>query len=124
MKAIEGRFKELNDTEYTQLRKNLLRVKGSDLQREFLTAVRIGERFLEYFSTIGTVGTVEAALAPEPMTESEFKDPPADSESRLYKSWSRLAPATACRSTFWGNVTLQHVLNGRIEAVYLVLYPL
>ena len=119
MNGVEGSFKELSDNEYTRLRRSLLRVKGSDLQRKFLKTVRTGEGFLEYFSTIETVGTVEAVLVPERMTESEFKELPADSERRLYMSWSSVPPATACRSTFWAKVTLHHVRNGRIEAVYL-----
>ena len=119
MSGAQGGFKELNDTEYTWLRKRLLREKGSDAQREFLREVRDGGGFLERLSAIGTVGTVEAELVSEPMTENEFKEPPADSEKRLYESWAAVEPATACRSTFWANVTLQHVLKGRIEAVYL-----
>ena len=119
MNGVEGRFKELSDNEYTRLRRGLLRTKGSELQRKFLRTVRNGDGFLEYFSTIGTVGTDEALLVPERMTESEFKEPPADSERSLYMSWSSVAPATACRSTFWAYVTLHHVRNERIEPLYL-----
>ena len=112
-------FKELSDSEYTRLRKRLLREKGSEHQKEFLRVVRHTDDFLELFSAVPTVGTNDAAILPNPLTESEFKEPPADAEQMLYAAWSSVAPATACRSTFWGHVTLEHIRNGRIESVYL-----
>lgn len=119
MNAMDGPFKELSDTEYAKFRKDLLRVKGSERQREFLGIVRDTDAFLGHVSTIATEGTVDAALATEPMTESEYKDPPADTEQALYVAWSSLAPAVACRSTFWANLTIEHIRAGRIQSAYL-----
>ena len=112
-------FKELSDSDYTRLRKKLLRERGSDRQREFLSVVRHTEDFLKWFSTVPTVGTCDAATLPDPLTESEFKDPPPDAENMLYTAWSAVTPAVACRSTFWAHVTREHVRKGRIESVYL-----
>ena len=112
-------FKELDDTEYTKLRKDLLRVKGSERQENFLRKVRHTDAFLEYVSSITTRGTVDAGLTCEPMTESEYKDPPADTEQALFVSWAALTPAVACRSTFWANATIEHVRAGRIQSTYL-----
>ena len=119
MNAIDGPFKELSDTEYAKFRKELLRVKGSERQREFLGIVRDTDAFLDHVSAIATEGTVDAALATEPMTESEYKDPPPDTEQALYVAWSSLAPAVACRSTFWANLTIEHIRAGRIQSAYL-----
>ena len=78
MNATQGAFKELNDSDYTQMRRSLLRFKGSEQQKEFLLRVRESAAFLECFSSIPTVGTTDLDLAPHPMTEGEYKDPPSD----------------------------------------------
>lgn len=119
MNATQGAFKELHDSDYTQMRRSLLRFKGGKQQKEFLLRVRESATFLECFSSIPTVGTTDPALAPYPMTEGEYKDPPSDTEHTLYTTWSALTPSTACRSTFWANLTLAHVKEGRIQSVFL-----
>ena len=119
MSALQDPFVELNDTDYSKFRKELLRVKGSNRQKQFLKIVRDTAAFLDHISSITTDGTVEPALAPERMTESEYKDPPASTEQALYTSWSALPPAVACRSTFWAKLTIEHIRAGRIQSFYL-----
>ena len=119
MSAVPGAVRELADADYTRLRRNLLREKGSDRQREFLESVRETSLFLGYVADLPTVGSFDVDLAPYPMTESEFKDPPADTERELYASWSGLTPAVACRSTLWACLTLEHIRKGHLESVYL-----
>ena len=112
--------KELKDSDYTRVRKNLLRTKGGPLQKDFLEAVRNSQTFLDYIrSEISTEGSYELPLSPDPMTEDEFKAPPVDTETRLYESWSELTPRIACRSTFWANLTCRHIEAQKINAVYL-----
>lgn len=112
-------LKELDDSAYTRRRLDLLRHKGSDRQREFLSQVRDSAVFVETFTDIPLRGSASAELSPYPMTESEYKDPPPGTEQDLYASWSSLTPAVACRSTFWARVTLDHIQKGRIQSVYL-----
>ena len=119
MNATPQPFIELSDVEYTNLRKTLLRAKGSDVQHDFLEDVRDTSAFLRRMSAIPTVGSTTAAVTPEPLTESEFKEPPSTTERALYETWSTLPPATACRSTFWAHVTLDHIRQGRIQSSYL-----
>ena len=119
MSAIQASFMELCDTDYSNFRKELLRVKGSDRQKQFLTTVRDTAAFLDRVSSIPTDGAIDPALAPERMTESEYKDPPASTEQALYTSWDALTPAVACRSTFWAKLTIEHIRAGRIQSVYL-----
>ena len=119
MNTVSGGVKELIDADYTRLRRNLLRKKGSDRQRQFLEKVRDSSQFLAYISELPTLGSLEVDLAPNPMTESEFKDPPADTERDLYVSWSHLTPSVACRSTFWACLTLDHIRKGYIHSAYL-----
>ena len=112
--------KELKDSDYTRLRRNLLRTKGGPLQRDFLEAVRNNQAFLDYIrSETSTEGSYELPLSPDPMTEDEFKAPPGDTEIRLYESWSQLTPRIACRATFWANFTCRHIEAQKIDAVYL-----
>ena len=119
MSALQAPLVELSDTDYSKFRKELLRVKGSYRQKRFLESVRDTAAFLDHVSSIPTDGTVGPALAPERMTESEYKDPPASTEQTLYTSWSALPPAVACRSTFWAKLTIEHIKAGRIQSVYL-----
>ncbi len=112
-------FLELDDSAYTQYRLDLLRTKGSDRQRTFLNQVRDSVNFLDLLADIPLRGSTSAELSPYPMTESEYKDPPSDTEKDLYASWSALTPAIACRSAFWAKVTLDHIRTGRIQSVYL-----
>lgn len=119
MNVVPPPWKELSDSDYSAFRRSLLREKGSVRQRDFLSKVRDTSQFLDAMSALPTVGDLDAELAPSPMTESEYKDPPADSEQALYESWSALSPAIACRSTFWANLTLEHIRNQRLESVYL-----
>ena len=119
MSALQAPLVELSDTDYSKFRKELLRVKGSDRQKRFLESVRDTAAFLDHVSSIPTDGTVGPALAPERMTESEYKDPPASTEQTLYTSWSALPPAVACRSTFWAKLTIEHIKASRIQSVYL-----
>ena len=119
MNAVPSAVKELTDSDYTRLRRRLLREKGSDRQREFLESVRETSQFLDYVSGVPTVGSLEMQLAPYRMTESEFKDPPADTERELYASWSDLTPSVACRSTFWACITLDHIRSGFLQSAYL-----
>lgn len=112
-------FKELSDSDYTGLRGALLKDKGSGKQRTFLEIVRDREKFLQYFEEIPTVGNDDAVLSPGRMTESEFRDPPTDTEQALYASWEALTPSVACRSTFWARLTLDHIKGERIHSAFL-----
>ena len=101
MTASPSLPRQFQDIAYTRLRRALLKTKGSDKQKHFLEHVRETDSFVTLMSEIETVGTIDMDLAPWPLTESEFKDPPLDTERALCKSWSRITPAVACRSTFW-----------------------
>ena len=113
---------EFTDSEYSKLRKSLIRssAKGTDLQRDFLMKVKVTADFLEYIKdTIPLQGDVDIMPLADKMSESEFKDPPWDTENRLFTAWSELSPRVACRTTFWARVTYRHIENGRIESSYL-----
>jgi len=110
---------QFDDAEYTSFRKRLLRRKGSSAQKDFLRQVRDHDEFIAELDKFKVSNASKPALIPHPLTESEYKEPPIDTEQAIYRSWSELVPAAACRSAFWARVTLEHVRHRRIQAVYL-----
>ena len=115
-------YAELHEIQYTRLRRALIRksAKGSDAQREFLNAVRETRRFLAYVGDrVGLQEGDELEPLADRMSESEFGNPPPDTERRLFEAWHGLTPRIACRTAFWGRVTLRHVEEGRIESSFL-----
>ena len=113
-------YQEFDDAAFSRFRQRLLREKGSSEQREFLQAVRKDKDFLHVIrSAVVMQGSGKPELCPDRLTESEFKQPPANTEADLYSAWSSLKPRVACRTTFWANLTCRHIENDRIHAVYL-----
>ena len=113
-------YQEFEDSSYTALRKSLLRAKGSKQQKEFLDVLRSSEQYTAWMKeTVKIVPGEELPLLEDSLTESEFKEPPRSTERQIFQSWKSISPASACRVTFWGFMTLRHVEAGRIEASFL-----
>lgn len=119
--SVVDSWRELDDASYTELRRELLRNKGSQVQRDFLEALKGRSAFSALVR-----GRVEITEGDEPpiletqLTESEFVKPPASTERHFYRIWHDLTPAQASRTTFWGHVMLQNIEAGRIEPCFLV----
>ncbi len=115
-------YRQLDDEKYTRLRKELLRDKGSNLQREFIEAARSDDQFVGFIrkdNDVGTEGEKEVLILDERLTEHEYKEPPKDTEQGMYEAWKDVPPETACRVTFWGEVTLRHIEHRCIKGSYL-----
>ncbi len=113
-------YEELEDASYTELRKNLLRSKGSLEQREFLSILRSSNEFSDWVRQkvkIETGGSLP--ILEERLTEAEFKEPPKNIEKSIFDAWESISPADACRVTFWGYITLRHTEEGKIKSHYL-----
>ena len=111
---------EFEDSSYTALRKSLLRAKGSEQQKEFLEVLRSSEQYTAWMrKTVKIIPGEELPLLEDSLTESEFKEPPRSTERQIFQSWKSISPASACRVTFWGFMTLRHVEGGRIESSFL-----
>lgn len=116
----EGGFAEVDGPAYARLRKDLLREKGGDRQKEFLAAVRSSEAFVDLLAQEAPVTPGQTVpVYEDDFTEESYRDPPADVEEELYSGWCALTPRVACRATFWAAVTLRHVDQGRIDSSYL-----
>lgn len=115
-------YKRLDDEAYSRLRKDLLKKETIDLQKEFLTAARSNAELLTFMQDvcgIGTKGTKDLETYDDILTEAQYINPPEDTELSMYEQWKDIPPETACRVTFWGEVTLNHIRQGKIEAHYL-----
>ena len=115
-------YKQLNDAAYTDFRKMLLDKSHTELRREFLQSAQSNEQFSAYVRTeykIATEGEDDLPLLNERFTEEEYKQPPIDTEERIFKPWASIAPKVACRPAFWAEITLRHVENGNIQATFL-----
>lgn len=114
-------YEEFQDESFSKLRRDLLNKKGSELQLEFLKAVQSNLEFLDFIiSSVKFIpGSKKITLCPTPLTESEFKQPPIDTEQNLFNAWSSITPRIACRTTFWATVTLRHIESDLIQASYL-----
>ena len=58
-------------------------------------------------------------ISADPITEDEFKNPPPDTEARLYKLWDELTPRVACKFSFWAHLTCRYIEDGKIKSAYL-----
>ncbi len=113
-------WEQFDDASYTRTRRELLRTKGSPLQREFLGTLKSNAEFLDWAGQRVEVVPGEAlALAADPLTEAEFARPPCSTEADLFAAWGDVKPAEACRAPFWGLVTMRHIAAGRVAASYL-----
>ena len=112
-------YLERDEEAYTRLRQKLLEEKGSEFQREFLNAVKGNKDFLEFMdSEAKATNGNSLELFAGPLTEQSFKEPTQDQEQAMYEAWSPVSPRTACRCSFWAEVTLQHIRSGTIEEAY------
>ena len=112
-------YREFDNGEYSKLRRDLLRVKGGRLQQQFLSSVRHRNQFIMFMERLPMTSGESVALYPHPLTETEFRDPPVDTQRRLYEGWTKITPRVACRSSFWGSVTCDHVRQDLIQSDYL-----
>ncbi len=113
-------YEEFEDASYTELRRNSLKSKGSDYQREFLSVLRSSDEFSDWIRDQVKIEKGDSLpILEEPLTESEFKEPPKITEKWIFDTWESISPANASRVTFWGFMTLRHVEKGRIKSFYL-----
>ena len=113
-------YVELDEGAYSGLQRRLLRDKGGAFQREFLGAVRSGDflAFIERNDVKATAGNEVAPFDGVRLTEQSFKELTDDQERAAYERWKDVPPRVACRTSFWAQVTLQHLRSGAINAAY------
>ena len=81
-------YRELDADQYVGMQNSLLKVKGSNSQREFLEALKDAEEFVALIED--RVRTNDGQTLPifdDALTESSFKEPTEDQEARMYSLW-------------------------------------
>lgn len=111
-------YAEREEEAYTRLVTDLLRAKGSGLQREFLAAVKDREEFMLFMSEVPTAAGDGVELFSGPLTEQSFVEMTVAQEGAVFEKWEELPPKIACRVSFWAEVTLRHVESGVISEAY------
>ena len=112
-------FAERDDSAYTLLHRNLLAEKGGALQRRFLTALKDRETFLGFMDEQAQPTSGEAVERfTGALTEQSFKELPAASERAICEIWSNVPARVACRTSFWAEITLQHLKSGVLEQAW------
>ncbi len=113
-------YEQFDDASYTALRKDLLRTKGSDRQKEFLNVLCSSDRYSAWMrEQVEIVPGDGLPTLEENLTEAEFKEPPKSTERQIFELWKSIPPAIACRVGFWGCMTLRHIKEGRIQSSFL-----
>ena len=110
-------YAELDSGKYTRFHKELLQVKGGEVQLEFLNELADAKRFVDLVRTKApTVNGESVAIVPGGhITEQSLKDPPKNVESMIYDKLKDVPPRVACRASFWAEVTLRHIEEGVIK---------
>ena len=109
-------YSELDAGQFTTLHRRLLRTKGGEDQIEFLQAVKDSDTFVSYIDTAVSStegGTVNLFLGP--LTEQSFREMTQDQERSVYLNWADVPARVACRVSFWGKVTLEHIKADKIR---------
>ena len=113
-------YKHFDKGQYTALRKELLKRKGSVFQQNFIEAALSNEKFIDLVrNKVNSKEGNEIPALKEQLTENQYKDPPEDTEDMIYDTWKMIPPEYTCSVSFWGEVTLSHVENGCIDAYFL-----
>ena len=118
-------LREFESASFGKIRKSLIpKEKGSDLQRQFLEDARSKDTFNQWVSNclfFNSDSKEEVSLYPQKITEAEFRDTTRHVENLAFQTWNEITPSVACRSSFWGAVTLNHINNDIIESSYLAV---
>ena len=117
-----SQLREFDVGKFKALRTSLIEKEGDEAQVELLQSCVSQELFLSWVEKKlkgGEVGRVEPAVFSRNLTEGEFKGMNELLEREASQLWSEIPLSVACRSSFWGMVTVNHIVKGIIEPSYL-----
>ncbi len=108
------------DASLSELRKSLIRTKGSALQYDFLERLQDSKKFCEYLEKeLRIEQGDQLPLLDRKLTEDNYKNPPRDVEQWIFERWKEVVPAEACGGALWGWLSFRHIQEGIIEAHFL-----
>lgn len=112
-------YAERADGAFTALQRRLLRDKGGQLQHQLLDAAKSASSFVEFMDQEAKAKEgARLRTLDYPLTEQSFKEMTADQEETAFSLWESVPPRVACRTSFWAEVTLQHIQAGVIQEPY------
>ena len=117
-------YVEFDSASYTSLCVELMRKKGSNEQKELLiTLLKGAESFSNWMrarvSCTQGKETTSLGRSIAKLTENEYKELPRDYEKSIFRLWRDIPPAQACRVNFWAYFTINNMLLGKIDPVFL-----
>ena len=118
----QDQFLEFEARKFDLLRSSLIEEKGSEAQVALLKACLSRESFFKWVDlnlNRGKVGQVVHEVFSRKLDEDEFKGMNELIENEANQLWSDVPLIVACRSSFWGMVTVNHIEKGIIEPGYL-----
>lgn len=112
-------YAEREDVAFTALQRRLLRDKGGRLQHQLLDAAKSADAFVAFMDAEAKAKEgAQLRTLDYPLTEQSFKEMTADQEETAFSLWESVPPRVACRTSFWAEVTLQHIQAGVIQEPY------
>lgn len=112
-------YSELDPGQFATFHTRLLKDKGGGAQIKFLHAVKDSGAFVKYIDERAeSTGGSSVKQFPGPLTEFSFKEMTSDQEQTVYSTWSDVPPRVACRVSFWGKITLEHVRSEKVGESY------
>ena len=121
-KRQQTQFLEFEARKFENLRSALIGETGSEAQVELLQACLSRKSFFSWVKReLGDdkTGQTIPEVFFRKLTEEEFKGMGEVLERKASQLWSDIPLLVACRSSFWGMVTINHIEKGIIEPSYL-----
>ena len=115
------KYSELDPGRYNDFIGELIADRGGPAQQAFIEAVCDNKSFVGLLmNRAKPAGVVKLPpLLNNKMTGSEFEHLPVNIIEDMVELWSDIPPAHACRSAFWGLLTIEHIRKGKIDALHL-----
>ena len=115
-------FLEYEAEKFDALRSSLIEEKGSEAQLELLEACLGRESFFSWVElklSGGEIGQSVPEVLSRNLAEEDFNGMNDLVEQEACQLWSDVPLIVACRASFWGMVTVNHIEKGLIQPSYL-----
>ncbi len=116
-------YKILDGELWEDFGKELNKNKGSEEQREFLAACKLGKndflRHLKHKKLLDNSSDGQLVNFTHQFTEREFIHPPYDTQEKIWQAFKELPDEVACKCNFWGYMIIKMIENDQIQPLFL-----
>ena len=124
---VKKRLIEEFDSEHlATMRRTLIKESTTEMQIEFIREFCARGSFEKWVqqNLLKDLKCLNASdVLQDKLSESKFTNMPREVERQVGVKWKSLTLRVASRSSFWGVVTTNHIMNGVIEPSYLAAEP-